>query len=136
MLYNVVLVSAIQYKSAMSVYIYISLLCLLCLLSLIPTPHPSIPGIWVFRVPSWALCYMVTSPSLSVSHMLVCICQCCSLNLSHPLLQPCCVHKSILYICFYSCPANRPTRTIFLDSIYIYVLIYDSFFLCDLYHSV
>ena len=37
----------------------------------------------------------------------------------------------------YSCPANRFICTIFLDSIYIYVLIYDiCFSLSDLLHSV
>src|SRR5574337_568760 len=32
---------------------------------------------------------------------------------------PLCVHKSILYVCLYSCPANR-----FISRFHIYVLIY------------
>ena len=63
--------------------------------------------------PRWAPGAMHGLP-LAVLHTVVCVCQCHSLNhptLSFPLL---CLH-------LYSCPANRFVRTIFLDSIYIYM---------------
>ena len=42
-----------------------------------------------------------------------------SLNSSHPLLPPLCPQVHSLYLCLYSCPANRVISTIFLDSIYM-----------------
>ena len=37
-----------------------------------------------------------------------------------PILSfPLCIYKSVLYVCLYSCSANRFISTIFLDSIYM-----------------
>ena len=41
------------------------------------------------------------------------ICQCYSLNLSHPLLPSLCSHLSSLFLRLYSCPTNRFICTIF-----------------------
>ena len=53
---------------------------------------------------------------LPILHKLIDIFQCSSLSSSHPLLTHC-VHKSNLYVSFWSCPANRFIGTTFLDSI-------------------
>ena len=49
--------------------------------------------------------------------------QCSSLTSSALSSRAPRVHKSILYDCVYSCPANRLTCTIFLASIYIYICV-------------
>ena len=54
---------------------------------------------------------------LTVSHMVECVCQCCSLNLSHPFLPPLCSQVCSLLLCLYSCSANRFISTIFLEGI-------------------
>ena len=59
-----------------------------------------------------------TSYQPSISHMAVYICQCCSLNLSHPFLPPLCPQVCSLLLHLFSCPENR--FTIFLDSIYMH----------------
>ena len=89
LLYNSVLVSAIQqYKSVIIIYIYIYIPSLLSLL-LLPPPHPSRSS-QSARLGS--LGYIATSHLLSVLHMVVCICQCYFLNLSHLHLLPLCPH--------------------------------------------
>ena len=45
--------------------------------------------------------------------MVVYIYHCSSPNLSHPPLLPLCPHFHSLYLCLYSCPANRIICTIF-----------------------
>ena len=47
----------------------------------------------------------------------MCMFQCYSLNLSHPLLPLLCPQVCSLCPSLYSCPANRVINTIFLDSI-------------------
>ena len=49
--------------------------------------------------------------------MVVYICQCYSLSSSHPLLPLLCPEVHSLYLHLYSCPANRFTSTIYLDTI-------------------
>ena len=61
------------------------------------------------------------------------MCQCYFLNSTCPLL-PRCVHKHVHCLSLSSCPENRLTSAIFLDS--IYTLIYNIWFsLSDLLHS-
>ena len=77
------------------------------------------------------LVYTADSHWLSIhDHMIVYICQCCSLDLSHPLHPALCSLICSLYLCLYSCPANRFICAIFLH-------IYDiCFSLSVLLHSV
>ena len=59
------------------------------------------------------------------------------LHSSHPLFPPLCPQVRWLCLCLHPFPANRFNNTIFLDSIYIYVLIYNTCFsVSDLLHSV
>ena len=70
------------------------------------------------------------------------MCQCYSLNFSHPLLPPLCPHVHFICLCLYSCSAKRFISTIFfLDSIHMFyiciALIYNMWFsLSDLLHAV
>ena len=48
------------------------------------SPHPTPLG--HHRAPSWAPCVTTASHQLSVLHMVMYVCQCYSLNSSHPLL--------------------------------------------------
>ena len=54
-----------------------------------------------------SLCCIAVSHWLSLSHMVVYICQCYSLNWSHPLFLRLCPQDCPLCLCLYSCPANR-----------------------------
>ena len=81
MLYNVVLVSAIQWESAISVYIH-------PLLSLPPILTPSQPSRLSQSTSSSSLCYTASSHQLPISHMVTYLCQCYSLNLSPPPICP------------------------------------------------
>jgi len=89
MLYNVVLVSAVQQCESRSTKL--SSLCCTA----------------AFHYPP-------------ILHMIVYICQCYSLNLSHPLFPSLCPQVHSIHLHLYSCPANRFISTIFLDSIYMH----------------
>ena len=90
-------------------YTYIS--SLLCLL----TPPPSQP-LGQHRALSWAPCAVQQLPT--VAHAALHVCQCCPLNLSHPLVA--CPQVCSLNLRLSSCTANRFISTIFQDSIYVY----------------
>ena len=64
------------------------------LLRLLPTP-PSHPPRSSVSTGLSSLCYMATSHWLSVSHMVMCMFQCYSLNLSHLSLPLLCPHVSV-----------------------------------------
>ena len=129
MLYNVVLVSAVQHcQSVIIIYIYdVSL-----------PPSPSSLG--CYRVPGWILCVIQQLPNSYFTHVhlvvciyvcvcvCVCVCvyiyRCYFLNLSYFHLPPPptnLYHKSILYICV-SIPSLQIgiISTVFLDSIYMH----------------
>ena len=57
---------------------------------------------------------------VAVLHMVTCMFQCYSLNLSHRLLPLLCPQVWPLSLCLYYCPTNRSVSTIFLDSIYMH----------------
>ena len=75
-----------------------------------------------------SLCYITVSHQLSNLHMIGYICQCYSLDSSHPLLFPLCPEDCPLHLHLYSCPSNMFISTIFLNPIYIYVSIWYLFF--------
>ena len=79
-----------------------------------------------------SLCSTAASHKLCILHM-GCIYVNATLSVYPILSFPLCVYKSVLYLCLYSCPANRFISTIFLDS--IYTLIYNSCF-SDILHTV
>ena len=109
------------------------------LLSLPPFPLPH-PYRSLQNTRLGSLCYIATSHQLSILHMVVCVCVGVSMLLSpliYSVLPPLCsqVHSQYLTLC--SFPANRFITTIFLDSIYMHILIYDiCFALYDLLHYV
>ena len=85
---------------------------------------PPIPSSYLSRSSQSArlgsLCYIATSHQLSIlKHMIVYICQCYFLYLSHPLLPSLCPEVHSLHLCLHSFSANRLINTIFLDSIYM-----------------
>ena len=85
---------------------------------------PPIPSSYLSRSSQSArlgsLCYIATSHQLSIlKHMIVYICQCYFLYLSHPLLSSLCPEVHSLHLCLHSFSANRLINTIFLDSIYM-----------------
>ena len=84
LLYNFVLVTAVQHESFIIIYIYIP-----SILHLPPLP-PSYPSRSSQSARLGPLCYLATSHQLSILHMVVYICQCNFLNLSHPHLPPLC----------------------------------------------
>ena len=71
-----------------------------------------------------SLCHTAASHQLSAFHMVVCICQCYSLNSSHALLSPLCPQVCSLRLRLHSFPANRFISTVFLDSIHMLMHIY------------
>ena len=81
-----------------------------------------------------SLHHTANSRWLSILHVLMCMFQCYSLNLSHPLRPP--LHSQVcslsLWLHCYS--ANRLVSTIFLDSIYIPLICDICFSLSDLLH--
>ena len=80
-----------------------------------------------------SLYYIANFHWLSVLHMAICFNTTTSVFPTiFFLLCP-----NSLWLCFYSCPSSRFISTIFLESIYICVLMYDIWFsLSDLLHSV
>ena len=108
LLYNVVLVSAIQ-QSESATRIHIS-----------PLPWISFP----FRSPESteqsSLCYTVCSHQLSVLYIVLYICQSQSPNPSHPLFPPWYPYICSLRLCLSFCFANKFIYIIFLDSTYIH----------------
>ena len=60
----------------------------------------------------------------SISHMVIYMFQCYSLKSSHPRLLPQSLKVCSLYMCLFCCLVYRVIVTIFLNSIYIYALIY------------
>ena len=111
MLYNVVLVSAIQQRNSQK---YTNVPSLLKLAS---TPY-FIPALYAFTE------HWVELPVLHSSFPLAIYFtygkfdsgQCYSLNASHPLLPLQCPQVCSLCLCLYSSPANRFISTILLDS--------------------
>ena len=81
-----------------------------------PQPHPSR---WSHSARLGFLCYIATSNQLPVLHMLLYICWCCFLHLSHSFLLPLCLQLCSLYLHLHSFSANRFINTIFLDSIWM-----------------
>ena len=64
-------------------------------------------------------CYAAASHQLSILHLAVYTCQCCSLTSSQLPLPPLCPQVRSLCLCLYSCPVTRFIGTVFLDSIYV-----------------
>ena len=97
MLYNVVLVSAVQRERAVSIHRSPS--------SWVSLPPPSPPLLPQLITEHWAELPML------YSSLLLAVCfthdhQSCSLNLSHSLLPSLCLQVGSLYQHLYSCPAN------------------------------
>ena len=68
--------------------------------------------------------------------MVIYMCQCCSLSLSHPVLPLLCLQVSSLHLCLCCCPADGFHQYHF-SRFHICVLIYSiCFSLSDLLHSV
>ena len=93
-------------------YIYVP-----SLLNLLPHPTPSHP----FRL-SQNMFELDEShckfPLRIYLYMVMCMFQCYSLNLPHPLLPPLCPQVCSLCLCLHCSPANRYISAIFLDFIY------------------
>ena len=98
----------------------------------IPQSHPS-------RIPLSTKLSSHATQQLPVAIYLFHTWQCMSVLFSSfvpPTPSPLCPQVS-LHLDLYSCPENMFIRTIFLDSIYIYMLIYDICFPnSDFFHSV
>ena len=60
------------------------------------------------RALSWASCAVQQLPASSLFYTWWCVCKCVSGTISfcHTLFSPSCVHKAVLCLCFYSCPAS------------------------------
>ena len=73
-----------------------------------------------------------------ILHIVVYICQCCSLNSSQPLLPPLCLQVHFLHLQLYSCHANRFISTVCLYFLYICYYIFTFLFLtyCTLYNRL
>ena len=119
MLYNVVLVSAIQqHESAIS---------FMCTYTHLPPSRACLPLLSHPSGPSQdtALCclgYAAASHLLIILHMIMCMCQCCSLSVSYPLLPPPCP----LHLSLHSFPTNRLISTV--SRFHTYALTYDTRF--------
>ena len=96
----------------------------------IPQGHPSAPALST-------LSHASNLDWQSISHMIIYMFQCYSLKSSHPRLLPQSSKVCFLYLCLFCCLTYGVIITIFLNSIYICVLIYYiGVFLSDLLHSV
>ena len=119
LLYNVVLVSAIQQcKSAIIICVYLSSFLSLPPLSL---SHPSRSSQNTRLDSLW---HIATAHQLSILHTALCICWCCSLHLAHSLLPPLCPQVHSLHLCLHSFPNNSFLNTILLDSTHTYIYIW------------
>ena len=83
------------------------------LLNLSPTSHPAPSNL--SQSIGFEVCITQQIPP-TILRMVMCIYQCCSLNLSHRLLPPVCLLFMSGLLC---CPADAFISTIFLDSIYM-----------------
>ena len=97
-----------------------------------PPPHPSTSSQHRAEPP---VLYGSIPLVIYLTHGCVCISVLLS-QLAPPLLPPLCPQARSLHLCLYSCPANRFIYTIFLDSIYIYALIYAILLFSFWLHSV
>ena len=90
------------------------------LLRLLP-PSLSHPSRWTQSTKLISLCYVAASHQLSILHLVVYICPCHSLTLSHLTLPLSCVLKCILYVCVFIpfLPLGSSEPFFFLDSIYM-----------------
>ena len=131
MFYNIVLASAIQQcQSVISTHVPFLLNLPSTFTSPLPSECPRVP----VEVPVLCNSFPLVIRFACGVYMF----QCCSLDLSHPLLPPLCP-ESVVCLHLSSCPAIMFLSTIFLDSLYkyIYTLIYDiCFSLSDLLHSI
>jgi len=117
LLYSIVFVSTIKHESVITVCVCVCVF-LPSWASLQLPPSPSCPFRSSQSARLGSLCYIATSHQISVLYMIMYICRCYFLHLSHslpPLLGPL-VHS--LYLSLHSFPANRFISTI-LDSIYM-----------------
>ena len=105
LLYNIVLVSAVQQcESAISIHTPPP--------SWGSLPHlPSHPSRSSQRTYPSSLCSTAACRWLSISHVVMCICQHYSPNSFHPLLPSLCPQVHFLCVLLYSCPANRVIST-------------------------
>ena len=93
----------------------------------VPRPDPPPSPLYPSGVPQSACLSAFHASNLhwsSVSHMVIYMFQCCSLKSSHPRLLPQSLKVCSLYMCLFCCLVYRVIVTIFLNSIYIYALIY------------
>ena len=105
-----------QYESAIDIGRYA---CVPSVLKPLPPPSTSYPS-RLFRAPALgALLHASNSHWLSILHMVMYMFQCYSLKSSHPLL----LLSPKVCLCLLCCPACRIIGTIFLNSLYIYMLI-------------
>ena len=99
-------------------------------------PHPISQG----HLNAPALSTLSRAPNLdwrSVSHMIIYMFQCYSLKSSHPRLLPQSPRVCSLHLCLFCCLAYRVIVTIFLNSIYMCLLVYCiGVFLSDLLHCI
>ena len=117
LVYNLLLASTIQqHESAICIHMSPP-----SWKSLSPSPPPILLD--CHRAPGWASCPLQQPPMSCLFHTWQSVCFSASLSVCPALSFPCCVHKSVLKDCIYSCPANMFSSTIFLDS--ICMLIYD-----------
>ena len=90
------------------------------LLDLPPTPPPHPTHLGHHRALSWAPCATQQVPT---SYLFYTRSVYMSIPISQFILPPTahspCPHSRSLHLCLYSCPANRFTCTIFLDSTYM-----------------
>ena len=82
------------------------------------TPYP-LPLSW-YRAPVWVSWIIQQILVAYLFYIWQCKFPCYSFHTFHPLLPSPHVHKSILYVSFYCCPANEFFSTIFLHSIYVH----------------
>lgn len=97
--------------------------------SLLNPFHPTPIPLGHHRVLSWVPFVIQQLPTSYSLHMVVCICQCCFLNLSHSLLPQLSPQLCSLHLCIHSFPADEFINYYF-SRFHIHMLIY------DIYHSL
>ena len=88
-------------------------------LSLLPSSSPYPTPLGCHRVLGWAACVTQQLPTSYVFYIWWCICFHATLSVHPTVFFPCCVHKSVLYVCISivalqtssSVPYFRPVRT-------------------------